>query len=269
MKTQLIVTDLTRMQGGHVCIAGYNGKHECIRPVAKGGIPESILFQDGNLIIYPFALVELELLEPEPQPPHTEDILFNLYTPQLVREVHSREEVLRWSLFDSVETIFARPVLSGPGFYVMDCEGPRSLGTIITARIDQVLYEPAEEGTWDYRLLFTDPKGGVYRLKIVDLAWHYYCNFLRGDGHEPAQIAVELSERLRASKVYLRIGLARGWKKFPGRCYLQIAAVYSFPDYAEGKPLLALWPGVTSRSSHQIREQADAEYSPGEETHPW
>ena len=29
--------------------------------------------------------------------------------------------------------------------------------------------------------------------------------------------------------------LARGWQKFPERCYLQITGVYTFPDYLEGK----------------------------------
>ena len=266
MITQLVITDLTRMQGGHVCIAGYNSQHECIRPMAHGSIPESILFQNGKMIIYPFALVELELFEAEPQPPHTEDIAFNLYSlPRFIREVHNREDVLRWSLFDSVEAIFAQPVLTGPGYYVMDCQGPRSLGTILCPKIEQVFYEPGEAGSWDYRLAFSDQKGAAYRLKIVDLGWHLYCNSLRGSGQEPAQIAATLSERLRASKTYLRIGLARGWKKFPERCYLQITGVYSFPDYAEGKPLAELWTPATASPAHQFREHADWNYS-SEET---
>ncbi len=32
MKTQLVITDLTRMQRGKVCIAGYDATHQCIRP---------------------------------------------------------------------------------------------------------------------------------------------------------------------------------------------------------------------------------------------
>jgi hypothetical protein len=37
--------------------------------------------------------------------------------------------------------------------------------------------------------------------------------------------------------VYLRIGLARGWEKYPDRCYLQVTGIYSFPDYLGGKTL--------------------------------
>ena len=242
MKTQLVITDLTRMQSGRVCIAGYNSQRKCIRPVAPtGGIPESILFQNDQNIIFPFALVEIDLLEERPEPPHTEDMVFHLYSPHLIREVHGREEVLAWSLFDGVEAIFDQPVLSGPGFYVMDCTGPRSLGTILPAEIQQIIYEPGEEGTWDYRLLFVDQHEKIYRLKINDLTWHLYCNSIRGVDRNPHQIADELNERLKKSKVYLRVGLARGWKKFPERCYLQITGIYSFPDYAEGQSFSELW----------------------------
>lgn len=269
MKTRLVITDLTRMQGGRVCIAGYNKKHQCVRPVARGGIPESILSLNGQLIVYPFALVELDLFEPEPQPPHTEDILFNLYSLQHIITVQNREDVLNWSLFESVESIFDQPVLSGPGYYVMDCQGPRSLGTILPAEVEQVAYKPGEEGIWDYRLTFTDQKGETYRLKIVDLAWHFYCNSLRSSGQEPAHIAYQLSARLRSSKIYLRIGLARGWKAFPERCYLQITGVYSFPDYAEGKTLPELWKPAASKPLHQVRDQADVGDFPAKETDPW
>lgn len=269
MKTQLVVTDLTRMQGGCVCIAGYNHKRQCIRPVVHGGIPESSLFQNGQLVIYPFSLVEMELLESESQPPHTEDILFNLYTLQFVRNVHSREEVLRWSLFESVEAIFEQPILSGPGHYVKDCQGPRSLGSLLPAKIDQVLYAPGEQSTWDYRLTFSDGNGATYRLKIVDLTWHFLCNSLRGDGGEPAEIASDLSTRLQTSKTYLRIGLSRGWKIFPERCYLQITGIYSFPDYAQGKTLPELWKPVKGRPSQTIRDRADVNYSTADDPEPW
>jgi hypothetical protein len=241
MKTQLVITDLTRMQFGRVCIAGYNHKKQCIRPIVKGGIPESVLFQDGKLIVYPFALIELDLLDPKPQPPHTEDINFNLYTLSFVRQVYSREEVLKWSLFDSVANLFEQPVLSGPGHYVLECQGARSLGTIQPSEITQVIYEPGEDGVWDYRLAFLDQSGAAYRLKIVDLSWHYYCNSLRDERHQPTEIALILNERLRNSKIYLRIGLARGWKLYPERCYLQITGIYSFPDYTNETPLQTFW----------------------------
>jgi hypothetical protein len=237
MITQLVITDLTRMQQGRVCIAGYDAKRRAVRPVLPPpGIPESALYLDGRPVIFPFALVELDLLEPNPQPPHTEDIFYEPASVRFVRVVHSREEILNWSLFPSVAAVFGQPVLTNPGFYVMDCQGERSLGTIRPKAIHEVIYAPSDEtDAWDYRLIFEDGAGQVYRLKITDLSWQYFCHSLRSETHDPARIAAELTQTLRERKVYLRIGLARGWKKFPDRCYLQVNGVYTFPDYLESR----------------------------------
>jgi hypothetical protein len=237
VKTKLVITDLTRMYRGMVCIAGYDAGKRGVRPVLPPpGIPEASLARDGQTVIFPFALVEFDLLEARPQPPHMEDVFYDPGSPRLVRTVQSREEVLAWSLFESVEDIFEQPVLAGPGRYVLDCQGPRSLGTIQPAEVTEVIYAPGEEeGAWDYRLSFLDGQNERFRLKITDLTWHYYCDSLRGEERQPQQIAAGLTEKLRASRVYLRIGLARGWQKYPDRCYLQINGVYTFPDYLEGR----------------------------------
>ena len=47
---------------------------------------------------------------------------------------------------------------------------------------------------------------------------------------------------LKSRKVYLRLGLARGWHKYPDRCYIQITGVYTFPDYLEGHTFAAYAP---------------------------
>lgn len=244
MKTQIVITDLTRMYRGMVCIAGYDKAHRCIRPVASPpGIPERSLVVAGRPIVFPFAIVELDLLQPTPNPPHTEDYRFDLKSLSFVPYVTDREKVLQWSVFENVGAIFEQPVHSDFGFYVMDCRGARSLGTIQPEAIVQVRYEPEREGdAWDYRIHFYDPNDDFYRLKITDLTWHYYCDSLRGRGLEPITISADLTKMLRSRKVYLRIGLARGWKKFPDRCYLQVNGIYTFPDYLEGRTFADFYP---------------------------
>lgn len=158
---------------------------------------------------------------------------------RFIRQVSDRRSVLGWSLYPNVSAIFEQPVRTYPGFYVLDCQGPRSLGTIQPGEVEEVSYEPGEEDTWDYRLIFCDGDTHEYRLKITDLTWQRYCSSLRGEEHDPSQIADELTERLKASQVYLRIGLARGWQKYPERCYLQITGIYTFPDYLGGTNLYA------------------------------
>jgi hypothetical protein len=251
VKTRLVITDLTRMHGGRVCIAGYTGKKVCVRPVLPPpGIPESSLYQDGRAIVYPFAVVDMDLLGAVGEPPHTEDQLYDLGSLSFVREVHSREQVLEWSLFDSVAAIFELPIQDDLGFYVMSCQGLRSMGTVQPQMIRQAIYERGVEGAWDYRLVFSDQAGAKYRLKITDLTWHYYCNSVRDATRDPKRIATELSEILRSRKVYLRIGLARGWQKFPDRCFLQITGIYTFPDYLDGFNFADLVPKRADKGQH-------------------
>jgi hypothetical protein len=236
MKTRLIITDLTRMHHQNVCMAGYTKDHQCIRPVSTGGgIPEASLFLDHKAILYPFSEIELELQNSKGRAPHTEDWTFNAWSLRFIREVELREEVLKWSLYDSVQAIFEQEILKDPGYYVLDCKGSRSLGTLVPSKVLGVRYEPGSEGNWDYRITFTEQNGSSYRLKIVDLTWQYYCDSLRDETNTPKEIADSLTKDLENRQIYLRIGLARGWQKFPERCYLQITGIHTFPDYLNGK----------------------------------
>jgi len=79
-------------------------------------------------------------------------------------------------------------------------------------------------------------------LSVTDLAWRYYCDRKREQGGEPGEICSRLTSALKSSMVFLRIGLARGWEKFPDRCYLQITGVHTVPDYLQGKTFADLGP---------------------------
>jgi hypothetical protein len=236
MKTSLIITDLTRMYHQNVCIAGYTQSHQCIRPVSTGGgIPETTLFHDHRAIIYPFVEIELELIKAKGEKPHSEDYTYNPWSMHFVGEVQDREQVLQWSLFNSVEAIFEQEIHSDLGHYVLACQGPRSLGSIKPSKVLEVKYGPGSEGNWDYRLGFIDQTGTSYRLKIVDLTWQYYCNSLRDETSAPREIAARMTKDIQNRRMILRIGLSRGWSKYPERCYLQITGIYTFPDYLEGR----------------------------------
>ena len=236
MRTGLVITDLTRMQQGHVCICGYDKEHTCIRPILQHGISEKSLVKDGMPFVFPFALVEFDFLSPRPEPPHTEDYFFISCSPALIQRVTNPQKVLDWSVFETVEDIFEQPVLTDTGFSVMDCQGPRSVGTIRPKNIHKVSYDKGlEKGAWDFRLNFNDNSDNYYRLKITDLTWHYFSNSLRGQFPDPDALAKEMTRLLHDRDVYLRIGLSRGWKEYPDRCFLQLNSIYTFPDYLDGK----------------------------------
>lgn len=238
MKTLLALTDLTRMQRGAVCLAGQTPEGQCLRPVLPPpGISEQLIRSEGKAVVFPFAVIELELLKHTPQPPHTEDHIF--WPASLALKGALKEEqklrVLNKSRFESVAAIFEQPIQHEVGYSVADGVGPRSLGTLQPKAIHGVHYSSAEDTGWNYRLDFTDSADAHYRLKITDLTWNYFCAAQRAAHPDPARIAAELTQQLRASTIYLRIGLSRGWSKFPGRCFLQINGVYTFPDYLGGQ----------------------------------
>lgn len=236
---KMVITDLTRMQQGRVCIAGYDTQRRCIRPVLPPpGIAEHSLIADNKAIAFPFAVIELDLLKHTPQPPHCEDWRYDYETLRFIRvlEPAKRQDILRWSLFHRVADVFEQLIHDDNGHYVMDGAGSRSLGTIIPQEIKEVVHSMGDDGGWNYRLIFNDDVHG-YRLKITDLTWNCYCNSLRNEACDPGQIADAMTFMLKRQgrKVYLRIGLSRGWAKFPDRCFLQINAIHTFPDYLEGK----------------------------------
>ena len=203
-------------------------------------------------MVFPFAVVEFDFVASRPQPPHTEDYDYNPASVKFIRRVkdENRERLLKTSLFDHVGAIFEQPIHDDQGFYVMDGCGPRSIGTVLPRRILEAKYAKDPNGKWDYRLRFTDGAGQTYRLKITDLTWHYYCDSWRDETHTPPQIAEELSRMLTSRRVYLRIGLSRGWAEHPGRCYLQINAIHTLPDYLEGKTFADLRTGGGPQKSN-------------------
>jgi len=237
VKTQLVITDVTRMQEGRVCVAGYTHQRECVRPVLPHpGIHETMLYANGKPIIFPFAVVEYDLLERVIAPPHTEDWR---YDPRSVRGIKRVDEKDRRVILDrlvcpSVAAIFNAKIFSGQGHYLLIGQGERSLGTVRPKPGIEAIIEPRDDA-WKYRLRFADQSDAEYRLAITDLTWRYFCDAQKRAGTAPEKLAAELTDRLRSSQVYVRIGLARGWDEHPARCYLQITGVYTFPDFLEGK----------------------------------
>ena len=244
MIQQLAITDLTRMSAGHVCVAGYDNAGAAVRLSTPRVHQVALAAHDGSPVIFPSAVIECDLLERQPAPPHTEDYRFAAATVRFVRRLALAEwrKLLDRTVFDSVQRIFEQPIVNDSGRYVLDGQGPRSIGTLRPRGIAKVTYTQDPEGSWSYRLGFYDQAGEFYRLKIVDMTWHRFWEQQRGADRTPAWLADSMTSLLKAKAhtVYLRIGLSRGWVKFPGRCYLQITGVHTLPDYLNGKTVLDL-----------------------------
>jgi len=238
--TTLTITDLTRMSGNRVCIAGVTNDYRTIRPEFEHSvITEDWLFdQAGNIVIRPFARVRLDLLKNCPQPPHTEDWLVrpDVKLSEGLLSLDERKELLQRIVDPNVAAIFGVEIQHEPGYFMRENEGSRSLGTVKVARLDDVTHH-CYDGKWDYRISFTDRAGENYRLSVTDLAFRVYVDYLREtQGVDCDQIGYLLERQFQKSTVFLRIGLARPtWAKHPHCCFLQINGIYSFPDYLEGR----------------------------------
>ena len=250
MLREMIVTDVTRMGAPRVCVAGFfSDDGTPVRPVAPykspNEITEEFLWKNDVLIVRPFSEVRLSFTRPVSEPPHTEDWEIDARVgPELVRFLSPEERrlFLQGHLDPGVDSIFGAPVQEDR--YICKGEGERSLGTILAEGVSEVTYGQKryeeEEAKWEYRIRFTDESGREFGPAVTDLTFRAACDHLRDrKGWEPGEVSEWLTGFLSSEKrdVYLRIGLARGWKKHPDRCYLQVTGVYSFPDYLGGKTL--------------------------------
>jgi len=244
MKERVIITDVTRMKEPKVCVAGYlERNYECVRPLPDGYHPEEKwLYVNGKPIIRPFAVVELNLKEKKPSPPHTEDIVADQTYPMNVGTLSPEKQAAFRARFEdaSVDSIFGASIHRDEGRgrfsgYVKSGEGTQSLGTIKPKALSEVLYREKDDGKLDYRIAFTDQQSEEYRLAVTDLSFRLFLDHMRSQtGKSFEETSQSLTATLRTANLYLRIGLARGWEKYPDRCYLQITGVYSFPDYLAG-----------------------------------
>ena len=240
MLTPLIITDVTRMGGRRVCIAGVTEDGRSIRPTLPyPGIQEDWLYTNGQCVIRPFSRVTFDLLGHQPQPPHTEDWEIDPAIKQFERmlEFPERRAQLQGMIFPSVEAIFGADIHRDFGFYIRENEGDRSLGTLQTRSVSFVRHLLDEHGNYNYRITFSDAIGQEYNLAVTDLTFRYYVDHLREvEGLSCGRIGLILQNIFNNRHTYLRIGLTRPtWEAHPHCCALQITGVYTFPDYLEGR----------------------------------
>jgi ATP-dependent DNA helicase RecQ len=249
VRKPVVISDLTRMQHGRVCVAGYDADLRCIRPVLPpSGILEIGLCKDGNPIVFPAAEVEYDFDQPAPDPPHTEDVPFTSGSARLIRRLPESDwrDLLQATVSDHVQAIFGQQIHAGPGHYVMAGQGEHSIGTIVPQAITSVSYKQRADDAWDYHLGFDDAQGAHFHLQVTDLAWRYFLDRRRAEGGTPHQIAADLAASLRTRAVFLRVGLSRHWAAHPGKCFLQITGIHTFPDYLDGRTFADLAPRATT-----------------------
>ena len=227
---RLVITDLSKMHYGRICIFGFDEKKRQIRPVIPySGINEGYIFDNENKqIIKPFAEVEFDFIRPLPEPPHMEDCEINTeYKPKLIRNLSENESkrFLEEILDESVNAIFGESIQNHQKIIT---GGSRSIGTIRINEVLSVNYSIKQGDKYEYRITFSDMNGEIYDLPITDFAFRKHCDDQITQGKKINQINHDLKEIFNCVDLFLRIGLSRRWQEF---YWLLVSGVHSFPDY--------------------------------------
>ncbi len=232
MRKLLTITDLTRMSGNRVCIAGIDSDGVCIRPdLPYPGVLQEHLQVDGRRIIKPRAKIEFELSpKPNTEAPHTEDKLFRVDTWRHRGDCDNQEwlQLLNRAAYPSIEDIFEGALQEHK--HGLPGEGPRSLGTIRAAYVHDVQLASPYTDSPRPRLRFSDAERIEHDLPIVDLAYREQVDRLGQDW--ASWESTTLNKLRRAPVLFLRVGLARPWAQMGNRCYLQVTGIYCLPHNA-------------------------------------
>ena len=224
--------------GNKVCVVGINEKGKTIRPVRDNGFLKSYLYQDSKLIIFPRAIVEFDLANERPQPPHIEDVIFDPASIKSCGKSDDKnwEQVLVTTSFNTVDKIYEGNLRYGK--WVTPGANTRSIATLSgTLNHSFVIEERLSPKPY---LRFMESSGNEYNLPVSDLAIRELCyDSVKRKGKSIADVAGELNKTLaQVRKIYLRIGLARPYQVEGAQtehCYLQITGIHTMPDYLNGK----------------------------------
>ena len=215
---KIVVSHLTRMEPGYVCVAGLDirsGQH--VRPVLGRRLSRDLLQTNGGVFDIG-AVVDLGRTASVGTAPEVEDYRFSVENLKLYGSMAAREfwTTLQNSSSPDFRTIFG-PALTarGGGCAVEMNTGTASLGCLQLPR-GSVL----EVDRYDKIRLRLNDGTFAPNLSVTDLRLY------EDDQKTPRQeVIARLQNRTRNENVLLSVGLARAWKK-PGdtdsRHWLQV-----------------------------------------------
>lgn len=219
-RKRIIITGITRMNRGHVCVSGIDpDTMRFVRPVFASGLDRDFIMEGTTQVIRHFNLVEMEFRKYMPSPEyHTEDWLLNEnFAPCFIRQLTAGE----------VSRLLARTSVND--LSLAFAPKNRSLFNVKARRILNIWHEQYEK--FKVRLSFEDAAGNLYdRVPVSDLLTLNFVKYQlsRGNTH----YAGDLIPRFNSNPdKYVRIGLTRQWQ---GRYWKQVTALITVPDLFGG-----------------------------------
>jgi hypothetical protein len=228
---QVLILAMTYMRSG-ICTAGFTTEPDpvsrlrWVRPVKEyGNVLLGDMTDDTGRVVQCSDVVELDLIKPRSEPPHTEDVITDF--------VYRRPRLLRRLEGERRARFFAANLDRAPRDVLV--HQTRSLCLIHPDQVAARFSLDPQSGNYEARVRFrlgnlrharADSQRGI---PVTDLKWRALGRaWLR---HTPGELALtgpELAERLRAADIYLALGLSRGYE---GRYWLMVVGVHVVPDY--------------------------------------
>jgi hypothetical protein len=223
--TELVLLAVTRMLSG-VCIGGVRseatpgaGGGRWVRPVKAFGCPQlGDIRYAGGALMRPFDIVALHLLQPQPDPPHVEDVLCDFIRPR--PEWRGRlDESERQAFLDAC---------ADPHPAEIWCGGSRSLTLFEPAALSAAFALDSYSGKYECRIAWPgcDRSQGV---PVTDLKWRALGRewMTRGPQHQQYDLPA-LKRRLEAERIFLAVGLSRNYQR---QFWPIVVGVHILPDY--------------------------------------
>ena len=222
-RKELVITGITRMGGGNICISGLDRQTgRFVRPVFEShGIPQEYAFETKDQIIRHFSIIEFEFTKYNPSDVyHTEDWIVNEHFSPRFKGTLKEEGIVRTLNNNAVNDLEK----------AMDFRN-KSLFIVRVQKISKI-WDEESYGKFKVRMDFTDASGkNFHRVPVSDLltlaAVQYYIK----------QGIKNYSERFckafnMCQNKFIRIGLTR---LFQGEYWKQVTAVMTIPDLFDGK----------------------------------
>lgn len=244
MEQKILITDLTKMSGDRVCIAGVDQNMQNLRPVLpQPGVLRSHLFYNGRTIIRPRAVLRIRLNPVRnTEGPHVEDHDWHgresLHSMEYLLEEARWQQILLRLAAECPHPLFGAGLKSHKGKRQRKLDSRQATYSLATVSVGQVNFlceqDEFKKGKYKYRLHFQDDRENTYDdIPVTDLALRSWAAAQLRQDASPSSISDWLSRKLNAAqRIYLRLGLGR---EFKDEFWLQVNGIYSFPDWLEGR----------------------------------
>jgi hypothetical protein len=228
---EVLILAMTYMRSG-ICTAGFTTEPDpasnlrWVRPVKEhGNLLLGDMTNESGRVVECSDVVELQLLKPHPEPPHTEDVIteFIYHRPRLLRRLEGEH---RAHFFATHLDRAPQDVLTAH---------TRSLCLIKPEQLWATFSLDPHSEKYEARLGFRlghiqHARANSQRgIPVTDLKWRALGRkWLEGAPGELALSGPELAQRLHATDIYVALGLSRGYQ---GQYWLMVIGVHVVPDY--------------------------------------